>query len=138
MSTGADCQFQEVTPGRWSYQLQEWPYGDNPDYTTYGPFRSFRAAHEHLNENHANPGGYMAHPLPEGQHVHEFTPGAWVQRGVSLKIDVESLGPNPAKEDVIRLVQSLPVDHPAFKVFSSGQRFDESIKSCEACGAQQP
>lgn len=74
MSTGADCRFRETEPGRWTYWLQSWPYGEWPEGTTYGPFPSFAAAVRHLGDNHANPGGWTVTPLREG-HVHE--PDQW-------------------------------------------------------------
>lgn len=58
MSTGADCVFIEREPGVWYYRLQEWPYGEWPEYEEYGPFTSEDEANEHLHDNHANPGGY--------------------------------------------------------------------------------
>jgi len=58
MSTGAECCFVEKKPGEWYYMLQEWPYGENPDYETFGPFKSEDEANDHLSANHANPGGY--------------------------------------------------------------------------------
>jgi len=68
VSTGADCRFYEKTPGKWFYDLQEWPYGENPDYDTQGPFKTFTAAYTHLHENNANPGGYNREPLPGCKH----------------------------------------------------------------------
>lgn len=61
MSTGADCRFYEKTQGQWFYDLQEYPYGSNDNYETSGPFPTFRAAREHLDRHHANPGGYSVH-----------------------------------------------------------------------------
>lgn len=57
MSTGADCRFY-VKNEKWYYDLQQWPYGANPDYDTFGPFDHHGEAIEHLDENHANPGGW--------------------------------------------------------------------------------
>ena len=64
MSTGADCRFIQAADGTWTYELQNWPYGENPDYTSYGPFTKFDDAYSHLHDNHANPGGYrtIKHP----------------------------------------------------------------------------
>lgn len=70
MSTGADCHFTEVEPGRWSYSIQRWPYGEWDEYDKHGPFPSFAAAREHLNQNYANPGGWSHRIHPTG-HVHE-------------------------------------------------------------------
>jgi len=61
MSTGADCHFVERGPGKWYYSLQDWPYGDWPEYQTYGPFPSLEKAEKHLDDNHANPGGWSIH-----------------------------------------------------------------------------
>lgn len=63
MSTGYECEIVEVTPGEWFYVLQNWdcPVGawDWREYATaYGPFKSEEEAIEHLDNNHANPGGY--------------------------------------------------------------------------------
>lgn len=68
MSTGADCRFYEKTKGQWFYDLQQYPYGENEDYKTYGPFRTFAAAEKHLSDNHANPGGYTVSALPGCPH----------------------------------------------------------------------
>lgn len=68
MSTGADCHFTEVEPGRWTYWLQDWPYGDWPQGQTFGPFDGFQQAHDHLRNNHANPGGYSTRKHPDHRH----------------------------------------------------------------------
>lgn len=68
MSTGADCRFIEKTPGKWYYELQQYPYGSNPNYDTEGPFRTFREAELHLHRNNANPGGYSVTALPGCKH----------------------------------------------------------------------
>jgi hypothetical protein len=65
MSTGADCCIYEKEPGKWYYDLQCWPYGENPDYDTFGPYKSEEAAHKHLSDNHANPGGFTVIPFKE-------------------------------------------------------------------------
>jgi hypothetical protein len=59
----------EPEPGRWFYLLQmhddeyfEWGNGDA---NAYGPFDSQAKAIEHLNDNHANPGGYWVTPHTE-------------------------------------------------------------------------
>jgi len=111
MSTGAECHFDEVTPGRWTYWLQEWPYGDSPDGETYGPFPTFEQAYEHLHENHANPGGYNTNMLPDGEHLHEWRNGtAHVPVGVEVQIGIESLGVEPTREAVIERLRTLPDD----------------------------
>jgi hypothetical protein len=68
MSTGADCRFTEKQPGKWYYELQQYPYGSNPNYDTFGPFPTFRRAADDLHNNHANPGGYSVHALPGCKH----------------------------------------------------------------------
>ncbi len=57
MSTGAECNFWETEQGEWYYRLQHWPYGDNDEFSKYGPFSSFAAAKRDLSR-HPNPGGY--------------------------------------------------------------------------------
>jgi len=56
MSTGLDCGFIEKEPGVWYYELESWDYRD--EYDTFGPFTSFEKARQHLDRNHANPGGW--------------------------------------------------------------------------------
>ncbi len=68
MSSGADCQFVEVKPGEWKYQLQRWPYGALEEYDHYGPFPTFTTALTHLDDNHQNPGGFSVTMHPD--HVH--------------------------------------------------------------------
>ena len=62
MSTGADCLIYEKEPNKWFYNLQRWPYGETPDYDTYGPFKSQEEAENHISDNHANPGGWSVQP----------------------------------------------------------------------------
>ena len=57
MSTGAECCFY-VKDERWFYDIQQWPYGETPDYDTFGPFEHYGQARDHLDRNHANPGGW--------------------------------------------------------------------------------
>ena len=59
MSTGLDCRFEHV-PSGWYYLLES--YEDRDEYDAYGPFPSFAAAEQHLDDNHANPGGYSSPP----------------------------------------------------------------------------
>lgn len=79
MSTGANCRYYEKTPGKWFYDLQEYPYGKTEDHDTQGPFSSFAAAYTHLHANNANPGGYNRIPLPGCKHdlltAHPYEPG---------------------------------------------------------------
>lgn len=134
MSTGADCQFDEVEPGKWKYRLQLWPYGDNDEYDTFGPFVSFRAAQNHLTNHHANPGGWMVNVHPT-DHRHEWKKeeGTYGPIGFEVQIRVESLGPKAEKMDVIRHVLSLPPDHPAFRVFPQHGYIKGEVIQCEAC-----
>lgn len=137
MSSGADCYFTEVEPGKWTYWLQDWPYGETEDGQTYGPFNGHAAAVKDLSDNHQNPGGWSSNPLPESQHVHEWEKGAYVDAGVTLTIDVHSLGPDPLTEAVVAYVQSLPVDHPAFRVRPSGLRWSDDVERCSGCGRRR-
>lgn len=71
MSTNSECVIIEVTPGAWFYLLQDYDAPRNsPDWrefaTAYGPFDSEDAADEHLDRNHANPGGHDVQPLEAG------------------------------------------------------------------------
>lgn len=65
MSTGLDCYFEEVEPGKWFLYLEE-AYGSkiDIDYDQYGPFPTWEEAHAYLSWNFANPGGYgiITHP----------------------------------------------------------------------------
>jgi hypothetical protein len=70
MSTGLDCRFIHLTTG-WYYLLESAMYREI--YHAWGPFGSFEAAHEHLRDNQANPGGYST-PAPNAP-AHE--PSAW-------------------------------------------------------------
>ena len=136
MSTGAGCAFTEIAPGRWTYWLQNWPWGDNDDGETYGPFPSFSAAHTHLSDHHANPGGYSVKALPEGQHRHEWGPGtATVQVGFTVTVDVLSLGPDATREAVIERIQSLPADSSAWQLRPCYG--DRPAIVCEACGKRK-
>ncbi len=68
MSSGADCHFTEINPGEWIYKLQQYPYGAVEDYDRFGPFPTFTAAHDHLQENHQNPGGFSLGVHPDHKH----------------------------------------------------------------------
>lgn len=71
VKSGLNCDFIEVQPGEWYYILENW---DAPNYawnwreyaTAYGPFTTQENASDHLDDNHANPGGYREHPYQEG------------------------------------------------------------------------
>ena len=67
MSTGAECNFREREPGKWFYDIQQWPYGDWPEYTREGPFETLEAAEKHLQSNYANPGGYSVEHYGKGK-----------------------------------------------------------------------
>ena len=63
MSTGLECCFVERQKDKWYYILENWnsPKGawNWLDYATaYGPFRSEEKAEMHLDNHHANPGGW--------------------------------------------------------------------------------
>lgn len=71
MSTGLNCEYVEVEPGKWYYILERgsapknaWDWREYAD--GYGPFATFDAAHTHCRDNHANPGGYTQAPYQEG------------------------------------------------------------------------
>jgi len=74
MSTGLECYFSEEKPGVWFYELEIGDHnrvGDiygSGEFNRFGPFDSFPRAETHLQENHANPGGYSigAHPNGDG------------------------------------------------------------------------
>jgi hypothetical protein len=63
MSTGCNCSFEEVEPGKWWYVLEDtyapknsWDWREYAD--AYGPFSTLDIAVKHLHDNHANPGGW--------------------------------------------------------------------------------
>lgn len=68
MSTGLECWIFENENRQWFYALQSWtcPVGawdwteENP--LVVGPFVSEDAAHKHLSDHEANPGGYNTYP----------------------------------------------------------------------------
>jgi len=71
MSTGLECAFIEVEPGRWYYLLEDWDAPklafDWREYATaYGPFDSEEKGIEHLDDNHPNPGGWSSRPYQPG------------------------------------------------------------------------
>lgn len=68
MSTGAECFFEETKPAEWHYKLQRWPYGEWPEFDDFGPFKTFGEAQRHLDDHHANPGGYSVNALPGCKH----------------------------------------------------------------------
>ncbi len=135
MSTGADCRFIEVAPGRWQYRLQEWPYGDNDQYETSRVFPSFTAALEDLDQNHANPGGWSTTLHPDHRHEWTVQEGAQVPAGVEVTIRIKSLGQDPTKEAILELLQSggISTDHLRVRAASEWD-MSARIRTCEACG----
>ena len=137
MSTGAECGFKETAPGKWQYSIQKWPYGDNDEYESNGPFRSFSEARAHLDRSYGNPGGYSLDFLPEGQHVHEYIKtNVHCKLGFAVNVRVESLGTAATKAEVIALVKSLPDDHTAWAV-SDYWGYKDGI-ACASCGKEKP
>lgn len=58
MSYRRPCEFWEVNPDEWYYILAQDPgMGWLNDATAYGPFDSKDDTHQHLKDNHSNPGG---------------------------------------------------------------------------------
>lgn len=136
MSTGAECNFWEVEPGRWKYRLQLYPYGETDEFDEYGPFSSFRSAREHLDRNHANPGGWSTR-IHETDHKHEWSVGPGQKKtGITIRIDVDSLGPDVELADAIRYIQTLAPDHAAWQSWPHYGWVD-NINSCDACGAEK-
>ncbi|MFE3268894.1 hypothetical protein [Streptomyces sp. NPDC059215] len=71
MSTGLECEFIEVNPGRWYYVLENWDalkgaFDWREHSTAYGPFVSHDSAADHLDREHANPGGYEISRYTDG------------------------------------------------------------------------
>jgi len=71
MSTNSNCLFVQIKPDQWYYVLEDrsapknaWDWREYAE--AYGPFPTEEGAHEHLHDNHANPGGAEIQPLPEG------------------------------------------------------------------------
>lgn len=69
MSSGAECNFVEVKPNEWFLRLQQYPYGANENYDSYGPFKTFDDAYERLSD-FQNPGGYSTDV--HSTHKHEY------------------------------------------------------------------
>lgn len=72
MSTNSECTFIQVTVDKWYYLLEDYNAPKNSfDWrehaSSYGPFPNEEVAHEHLDNNHANPGGYGTCKLSQGQ-----------------------------------------------------------------------
>jgi hypothetical protein len=76
MSTGADCDFDFKKGYGYSYRIQRWPYGEWPEYDTHGPFKTYRAAREHLDRHYANPGGWSGPPA-NPDCAHRWEPDLW-------------------------------------------------------------
>ena len=71
MSTNSECSIIEVSTNKWFYILEDynapknaWDWREHA--SAYGPFPSEEAAIKHLDDNHANPGGFGTSPLPQG------------------------------------------------------------------------
>lgn len=71
MSTGLNCEFVEVEPGKWYYLLEDgsapkmaWDWREFAH--AYGPFSLYDEASEHLRRHHANPGGSLTIPYVGG------------------------------------------------------------------------
>lgn len=139
MSTGAECYFTEVSPGKWTYWLQDYPYGSNEDGQTYGPFPSWVDAQTHLDRNHANPGGWSSNCLPDGQHVHEWRKVEdWnAVIGYTVSVRVESLGADATPEALIAYVRTLDPTHPAWRVNANYGR-GGMVTKCASCGKKKP
>lgn len=138
MSTGAECYFTETAPGKWTYWLQDYPYGSNEDGQTYGPFPSFKAAFDHLDRNHANPGGHSSNCLPDGQHVHEWTVGyGQVKRGVSVQFNLLDLPSETTVAEVADLLNALGTTSiTGMRVWPNYVSVD-NVTRCLACGKQK-
>ena len=132
MSTGAECNFWEEAPGIWRYRLQLYPYGETDDFEEFGPFASYGQAYKHLGDNHANPGGHSVR-IHETGHVHEWTRGGQVIVGHEVQIRVESLGPDATLPELVKHIQSIPADHPAFRSWPV-YGYSETVTTCESCG----
>lgn len=75
MSTGLECLFVEREDNKWYYILENYDAPKDAwswlDYATaYGPFCSFKSAKKHLDDNHANPGGYS---VIKSEHYKQFS-----------------------------------------------------------------
>ena len=88
MSTNNECLFFQWEPDEWYYLLEDynapknaWDWKEHA--TCYGPFQTKEKAVEHLDRNHANPGGWSTNNSPNKEssvlqrHVEEAK-----QRGV--------------------------------------------------------
>ncbi len=93
MSTGLECLFFEHQPRIWYYLLEDWdsPKGawDWREHSTcYGPFPTKVEAREHLNRNHANPGGSC---------TREFDPAQRADATLD-RLVTEAVSPQPRSE----------------------------------------
>lgn len=89
MSTNCDCEFVQWSEGEWYYILEDYNAPKNSwDWrefaTCYGPFKTEEEAHQHLRDNHANPGGYTLNTRPDKedkclQKLIEAAPGATIR-----------------------------------------------------------
>lgn len=86
MSTGLECNLVEVEPNKWYYLLQQgncpvqcWDWREHAD--CHGPFSTEAAALQHLDDNHANPGGYSTRA-----YTPEYKPDEVMQRLIAAAI----------------------------------------------------
>ncbi|HSR22743.1 MAG TPA: hypothetical protein VLW53_04280 [Candidatus Eisenbacteria bacterium] len=110
MSTGLECTFIEVKPGRWYYLLEDWdaPKGafDWREYATaYGPFDTENEAAEHLDDNHANPGGWSRTPYSRGLRAGRGAGPTDRRGGLSAGQPLDGLtsrgsGPRPSRGEI--------------------------------------
>ena len=76
MSTNSACEFIETEKGKWFYILENYDAPKNAwDWkefaTAYGPFSTQGMADKHLQDHHANPGGYGVVKFVEGRELSE-------------------------------------------------------------------
>jgi hypothetical protein len=90
MSTGATCHFIEKNQNKWYYELQDWPYGECSEYSTYGVFSTYESAVEHLVKNHANPGGWSVSEYIETKSIHYQAPSNIHGTGTFISANVEA------------------------------------------------
>jgi hypothetical protein len=76
MSTGLECEFTEVEPGKWYYLLEDgfapknaWDWREYSN--AFGPFQTLEEAEDHLRRNHANPGGAFIDEYKAGKQIDE-------------------------------------------------------------------
>ena len=120
MSTGAGCHFIEKRPSEWFYELQNWPYGEWPEYSTYGAFSTYESAVEHLMKNHANPGGWNVSAYVETKSVHYEAPSSIHGTGIFISTNIE---PN-TRIDSLVVYKGLGATLAALKVTKFGSKIN--------------